>query len=97
MNIYEVLRTPRITEKNTQLGELNKYTFNVAPRATKLEIKAAVERMFKVHVTAVNTINRRPDERRIGKWRTKRTSTPGYKKAVVTLRAGEKIEFFEAQ
>ncbi|MCL4507962.1 MAG: 50S ribosomal protein L23 [Chloroflexi bacterium] len=97
MNIYEVLRSPRITEKNTQLGVLNKYTFNVAPEATKLEIKQAVEFMFKVHVQTVNTMNRRGDERRVGRWRTLRSRKPSHKKAIVTLRAGEKIEFFEAQ
>lgn len=96
MNIYEVLRSPRITEKNTMLGDLQKYTFNVAREATKLEIKAAVERMFKVRVVKVNTINNHGEMKRVGRKRMP-VKLQDSKKAIVTLEAGQTIEFFEAQ
>ena len=97
MNIYEVLRGPRITEKNTALASLNKYTFNVANEATKQEIKQAVEKMFNVHVTKVNTITHHGETKRVGKYGRIRVTTSDRKKAIVTLQAGQKIAFFEAQ
>jgi len=74
MNIYEVLRSPRITEKNTMLAAQSKYTFNVAREATKLEIKAAVEKMFNVQVVAVNTISNHGEIKRAGRTRQHRTA-----------------------
>jgi len=97
MNIYEVLRGPRITEKNTMLADQSKYTFNVAREATKLEIKQAVERMFNVRVTAVNTINNHGETKRVGKYGRIKILTSSNKKAVVTLERGQKIAFFESQ
>ena len=97
MNIYEVLRSPRITEKNTMLGELNKYTFNVARPATKLEIKQAVEKMFNVRVVKVNTITHHGEMKRVGRYARKLVKLQDSKKAIVTLQAGQTIEFFEAQ
>ena len=92
MHVYEVLRRPVITEKNALLGAQNKYTFEVAPDANKLQIKEAVEKAFKVKVTAVNVITVQ------GKTKRRRvrlvTSSP-WKKAVVTLQSGDKIELFE--
>lgn len=96
MNIYEVLRSPRITEKNTALAAQNKYTFNVAKAANKLEIKQAVEKMFNVRVTAVNTITHHGEMKRTGRARIL-TKTSDAKKAIVTLEPGQKIQFFEAQ
>jgi large subunit ribosomal protein L23 len=97
MNIYEVLRSPRITEKNTMLADQSKYTFNVAREATKLEIKQAVERMFSVRVVAVNTITDHGETKRVGKYGRIKVQTSASKKAVVTLERGQKIAFFEAQ
>jgi large subunit ribosomal protein L23 len=97
MNIYEVLRSPRITEKNTMLAEQNKYTFNVAREATKLEIKAAVEKMFSVRVVHVNTINNHGEIKNVGRRVRVSVKLQDSKKAIVTLEAGQKISFFEAQ
>jgi large subunit ribosomal protein L23 len=88
--MYEVVRAPLITEKATLLSEKNQFVFKVAPDATKPEIKAAIEALFKVKVTGVNTL--------ITKGKTKRfKGRPGVrsdvKKAFVTLAEGESIDF----
>lgn len=88
--IYEVVRAPHITEKATLLSEKNQFVFKVAPDATKPEIKAAIEELFKVKVTAVNTL--------VTKGKTKRVKgRPGVrsdvKKAFVTLAEGQGIDF----
>ncbi len=92
MHLYEVLRRPLITEKNTKLQEQNKYAFEVAEKANKPQIKQAVEKAFKVKVTTVNVIKVPGKMRRVGKLPTQ---TPSWKKAIVTLQPGDKIEFFE--
>lgn len=92
MNIYEVLRRPIITEKNTLLMEQNKYTFEVAKSANKKRIKDAVEVAFKVKVVGVNVLNIRGKMRRIGRHQGK---TRSWKKAVVTLAEGNDIEIFK--
>ena len=86
---YDVIRSPVITEKSTAATEQNKVIFNVARTATKGEIKAAVEALFKVKVTAVNTLVR--------KGKTKRfrgiLGTQGdLKRAIVTLQEGQSID-----
>jgi len=92
MHSYEVLRRPVITEKNTMLIEQNKYTFEVSRDANKPQIKEAVEKAFKVKVSAVNVIHMPGKMRRAGR---RRGMTPSWKKAVVTLEPGNKIELFE--
>jgi len=92
MNVNEVLIKPLITEKNTMLGALNKYTFKIDRRANKTQVKEAVEKIFKVDVVAVNTISVPPKTRRVGK--TTGLTQP-WKKAIVTLRPGQRIEIFE--
>ena len=92
MHLYEVLRRPLITEKNTVLQAQNKYTFEVSERANKPQIKQAVENAFKVKVTAVNVITVPGKTRRVGR---RLVLTQPWKKAIVTLRPGDKIEFFE--
>jgi large subunit ribosomal protein L23 len=92
MHTYEVLRRPVVSEKNTILLEHNKYTFEVAPEANKPQIKDAVEKAFKVQVTSVNVIHVPGKMRRAGR---QRGMTPSWKKAVVTLREGDKIDLFE--
>jgi large subunit ribosomal protein L23 len=89
---HEVLVRPIITEKNTMLSEQGKYAFEVLPNVNKIEIKRAVEEVFKVKVAAVNVI-RVPGKQR----RTGRTfgMTRSWKKAVVTLQRGERIELFQ--
>jgi len=92
MHPYEVLRRPIITEKSTILQGLHKYVFEVAMGANKAQIKEAVEKAFDVKVRAVNVIKVHGKTRRIGRHVGK---TSDWKKAIVTVAAGERIEFFE--
>jgi len=92
MNLYEVLRRPVITEKSTALTGQNKYAFEIAAGANKKMIKDAVEKAFKVSVIGVNVITMKPKARRVGR---QQVQTAPWKKAIVTLKAGDKIEFFE--
>jgi len=88
---YDIIKTPRITEKGTALAEKgNQYVFEVARNATKIEIKHAVQRIFSKTVISVNTLNVRGKLKRtrLGKL----TTTSAKKKAIVTLKAGEKLE-----
>lgn len=92
MHLYEVLRRPLITEKTTALQAQGKYAFEVAKEANKHQIKQAVEKAFKVKVTAVNVLTVPGERRRIGR---RQVLTSPWKKAVVTLKPGDKIELFE--
>jgi len=92
MHLYEVLRRPLITEKNTILQAQSKYAFEVAKEANKPQIKQAVEKAFKVKVTTVNVMTVPGKMRRVGR---RVVLTQSWKKAVVTLKPGDKIEFFE--
>jgi large subunit ribosomal protein L23 len=90
MNAFEVIKTVRLTEKGTrQSDKYNQYTVVADSRADKMQIRQAVQELFKVKVVKVNTLNVR------GKQRRQRTSqagqAPGWKKAIVTLKAGDKI------
>jgi len=91
---YSTIIKPIITEKSTALKEeKNLLCFQVDPRATKIDIKRAVESIFKVKVDKVNIINVKPKPKRLGRFEGKR---PGWKKAYVTLKKGEKrVEYFE--
>jgi len=93
--IQEVLVRPLVTERTTLLKEKGKYSFEVHPNATKQEIKNAVETIFKkekVEVLKVNTLNIPAKVRRFGRNLSKAYR---WKKAIVTLKPGQKIEFFE--
>jgi large subunit ribosomal protein L23 len=92
MHLYEVLRRPLITEKSTALQAQNKYAFEIADGANKLMIRQAVEKAFKVQVTGVNVITMRHKTRHVGR---RLVRTEPWKKAIVTLQPGDKIEFFE--
>jgi large subunit ribosomal protein L23 len=92
-NIYTVLKKPLFTEKGSNLKELhNKILVEVARDANKLEIKKAIEDIFKVKVEKIATINTEGKWKRYGKFIGKRS---GRKKAIITLKAGEKLEFIE--
>lgn len=93
MNLHDILRRPIVTEKNTLLGAQNKYSFEVAAGATKPMIREAVEKIFKVDVTAVNVVHVPGKLRRVGRQRRPGMTSP-WKKAVVTIRPGQRIEFF---
>jgi large subunit ribosomal protein L23 len=88
----EIIIRPIISERSMQLVEENKYAFFVDKRANKVEIKKAVEELFDVDVAAVNTVNISGKKKRLGR-NTGRT--PDRKKAIVTLKEGNKIEIFE--
>ena len=85
----EILKAPVITEKSENEKENGKYTFKVDPKANKLEIKEAIEKLFKVKVTSIRTLNVKPKKRRVGRYTglTNRT-----KKAIVTLAEGQTID-----
>jgi large subunit ribosomal protein L23 len=90
MNTFEIIKTVRLTEKGTVQGEKhNQYTVVADPRANKTQIRQAVQDLFKVKVLRVNTLNVR------GKFRRQRTKQAGqstsWKKAIVTLKEGDKI------
>jgi large subunit ribosomal protein L23 len=90
MNSFDVIKTVRLTEKGTRQGEkFNQYTIVADRRATKPQIRHAVQELFKVKVTKINTLNVR------GKFRRQRTTqagqAPDWKKAIVTLKEGDKI------
>jgi large subunit ribosomal protein L23 len=92
MNLYEVLRRPLVTEKSTRLAESNKYVFEVDKRACKDQVRAAVEKAFKVGVLSVNMIRVPGEVKRMGR---RAVAHPSWKKAIVTLKEGDKIQFFE--
>ncbi|MFN3287453.1 MAG: 50S ribosomal protein L23 [Sphingomonadaceae bacterium] len=86
---YDVVRRPVITEKSTLVAEHNQVVFEVAPAATKPEIKAAVEALFGVKVEAVNTLVAKGKTKR---WRGRPYTRSDRKKAIVTLAAGQSID-----
>jgi len=87
-----VLRRPLITEKNTILQAQGKYAFEIAREANKPQIKQAVEKAFKVKVLAVNVMTVPGKTRRVSR---QQVLTRSWKKAIVTLKPGDKIELFE--
>jgi len=92
MHLYEVLRRPLVTEKSADLQSQSKYAFEVAGEANKHQIKQAVEKAFDVKVTAVNVMRVPGKTRRIGR---RQVLTSSWKKAIVTLKPGDKIKLFE--
>ena len=93
MDIYQVIKEPHITEKaNMQKGEANQVSFKVHKQANKIEIRRAVEALFKTKVLNVRTMNMIGKSRRMGKHLGRK---PHWKKAIVQLAPGENIEFFE--
>ena len=89
LNIYDKILSPVVTEKSTNLSELNKVVFKVHQNANKKNIKKSVEKLFKVNVTKVNIINKK---NRIKITRGKKQSVQGYKKAIITLKKGQSID-----
>jgi len=88
-NFLDVILSPNITEKATYLSEFNKVVFKVRKDANKKLIKKCIEKVFKVNVTKVNTINLKGKTKFI---RGKKSYKTGYKKAVVTLKKGQSID-----
>ena len=92
-HLHDVLVRPLMTERNTELMQQGRYTFEVATDANKMQIKEAVEKAFEVTVVAVNTLH---VHRKVRRERTRyRGYRSGWKKAIVTLAPGQRIEIFE--
>lgn len=87
--LYDVIRTPLITEKSTVLGEYNKVVFKVAKTASKAQIKEAVEKLFNVKVASVNTVNLPAKTKR---FRGMPGTRSGIKKAIVSLAEGQNLD-----
>lgn len=92
MELYSIIRRPLVTEKSTISREkANQYLFEVDPSATKIEIQNAVEKLFKVKVASVRTLNVLGKKKRVGRHMGKRKD---WKKAMVTLAPGSRIDVF---
>ncbi len=90
---HEIIRRPLITEKGTALRDHgNHYLFEVARDANKIEIRRAIESLFRVKVLGVRTLAAKGKEKRVGRFVGR---TPDWKKAVAILKEGDSIEFFE--
>ena len=90
---YRIIRRPVVTEKGTRIkDDYNQLVFEVDPRSNKSEIKKAVEKVFNVTVLSVHTQNRLGKKKRVGRTQGRRKS---WKKAIVTLKEGHRVEFFE--
>ena len=85
----DTIIAPNITEKSTSLSEFNKIVFKVHKGASKSSIKRSVEKIFKVNVVKINTINLKGKTKMV---RNKKASKPGYKKAIITLKKGQSID-----
>ena len=85
----DTIISPNITEKSTSLSEYNKIVFKVHKNASKNSIKKSIEKIFKVNVVKINTMNLK---RRSKMVRNKKTFKPGYKKAIITLKKGQSID-----
>ena len=88
-NIYDKILSPVVTEKSTNMSELNKVTFKVPLSSNKKSLKKSIEKLFKVNVTKVNIVNKKT---RIKVSRGKKIKKKGYKKAIVTLKKGQNID-----
>lgn len=94
-SIYDVIKRPIISEKSTALAEIaNRYVFEVASDANKQEIREAVQGLFKVKVREVRTMVMHGKVKRVGRFETKRAN---WKKALITLAEGQKIDFFQTK
>ena len=88
-NLLDTIVSPVITEKATSLSEFNKIVFKVHKGANKNSIKKSIEKIFKVNVIKINTINLKGKTKLV---RGKKSSRPGYKKAIITLKKGQSID-----
>jgi len=89
IHYLDTIVSPNVTEKSTSLSEFNKVVFKVEKNISKKLIKKNIEKIFKVNVVKVNTVNMR---RKIKMVRNKKSFKPGYKKAIVTLKKGQSID-----
>ena len=93
MNMFDVLRAPQMSEKTLSLKEeANQFAFEVDLGANKIQIKESIEKSFKVSVLKVRTMNVRGKKKRLGRYQGRKSN---WKKALVTLKEGDTIEYFE--
>ncbi|TFH37447.1 MAG: 50S ribosomal protein L23 [Dehalococcoidia bacterium] len=92
MNLHDIIRRPLITEKATELQEQDKYVFEIARSANKVQVKGAVEKVFNVHVVDVNVVTVPGKMKRRGR---RQVPTSPWKKAIVKLKPGDRIAYFE--
>lgn len=93
MNEYQLIKQPRLTEKSAILKDMNnQVVFVVDKSANKIQIKNLVEKAFKVTVLAVRTVNVHGKNKRVGKFSGRQND---WKKAIITLKEGDKIDYFE--
>ena len=91
--MFDVLRAPQMSEKTLSLKEeANQFAFEVDPSANKIQVKESIEKSFKVSVLKVRTMNVRGKKKRLGRYQGRKSS---WKKALVTLKEGDTIEYFE--
>ena len=88
-NYLDTIISPNITEKSTSLSEFNKVVFKVNKGASKSSIKRSIEKIFKVNVVKINTINLKGKTKLV---KGKKTTKPSYKKAIITLKKGQSID-----
>ena len=89
INLYDSILNPFVTEKSTNLSEMNKVVFKVNRSANKRSVKKSIEKIFKVNVVKVNIINK---QRRFKTVKGRKIKVQGYKKAIVTLKKGQNID-----
>ena len=89
MHYLDTIISPNVTEKSTALSEFNKVVFKVDKNANKKTIKKSIEKIFKVNVVKINTINMK---RKVKLVKNKKSFKPGYKKAIITLKKGQSID-----
>ena len=89
IHLYDKIISPLVTEKSTNLSEQNKIVFKVPAGANKTNLKKNIEKIFKVNVTKINIINK---QSRIKLTRGRKVKVQGYKKAIITLKAGQSID-----
>jgi len=89
IHYLDTIISPNVTEKSTSLSEFNKVVFKVDKNANKKSIKKSIEKIFKVNVVKINTVNMK---RKVKLVRNKKSFKPGYKKAIITLKKGQSID-----
>ena len=89
IHLYDKIFSPIVTEKSTNLSELNKVVFKIPSNANKKNLKKNIEKIFKVNVTKINIINK---QNRIKLTRGKKVKVSGFKKAIITLKKGQSID-----
>ena len=89
IHLYDKILSPIVTEKSTNLSELNKIVFKIPSNANKKNLKKNIEKIFKVNVTKINIINK---QNRIKLARGKKVKVSGFKKAIITLKKGQSID-----